>query len=73
MRPGSAPKQFTTSYHRPLQYYVKALKEAGFCMTDLEEWTSHRESTRGPRAKAENRARNEIPLFLFFEAQKTEE
>lgn len=70
MHPGAAPKQFTTSYHRPLQYYVKALKEAGLALTDMEEWTSHRESTRGPRAKSENRARNEIPLFLFFEAQK---
>lgn len=70
MHPGAAPKQYTTSYHRPLQYYMKALKEVGFALTDLEEWTSHRESTRGPRVKAENRARNEIPLFLFFEAQK---
>lgn len=70
MRPGSASKQYTTSYHRPLEYYVKALKESGFALTDLEEWTSHKESTRGPRAKSENRARNEIPLFLFFEAQK---
>lgn len=70
MHPGFAPKQFTMSYHRPLHYYVKALKEAEFALTDLEEWTSHRESTRGPRAKAENRARNEIPLFLYFEARK---
>jgi ubiquinone/menaquinone biosynthesis C-methylase UbiE len=73
MHPGSRPAQFTTSYHRPLQWYVKALKETGFCITDIEEWTSHKESTRGPRAKAENRARNEIPLFLFFEAQKRPE
>ncbi len=70
MNPGSAPKRFTTSYHRPLEYYVKALKESGFALIDLEEWTSHKENTRGPRAKAENRARNEIPLFLYFEARK---
>jgi hypothetical protein len=30
----------------------------------LQEWSSHKESQPGPRARAENRARKEFPLFL---------
>ncbi|MBI2075302.1 MAG: SAM-dependent methyltransferase, partial [Candidatus Harrisonbacteria bacterium] len=42
---------------------------AGFAVTDMEEWVSHRTSERGPRAKAEDRARREIPLFLAIKAE----
>jgi ubiquinone/menaquinone biosynthesis C-methylase UbiE len=68
--PGSAPDVVTHSYHRPLQAYVKALAAAGFVLTDLEEWASHRESDSGPKARAENNARLEIPLFLAIVAEK---
>ncbi|MEK7460215.1 MAG: class I SAM-dependent methyltransferase [Patescibacteria group bacterium] len=66
-RPGSVK---TISFHRPLQYYFKTLANAGFATTRLEEWLSHRESGHGPKKEAEDRARMEIPLFLFLEAQK---
>lgn len=69
MHPGDNPKQFTISFHRPLQLYFKHLSKAGFCVTRLEEWNSHKVSQPGPRAEAENRARKEIPLFLFFQCE----
>jgi SAM-dependent methyltransferase len=68
MHPGKDPSAVTISYHRPLQYFVKALARSGFVVSNMEEWVSNRESDSGPRAKAENRARAEFPLFLYLEA-----
>lgn len=70
MHPGDAPEKYTLSFHRPLQFYFKALQKAGFCVDRLEEWTSHKESEPGPRKAAEDLARKEIPLFLFVGANK---
>lgn len=70
MHPGSDPDEVTYSFHRPLQLYVKHLSRAGFALTHLEEWVSNRKSNSGPRAAAENKARNEIPLFMCVEATK---
>ena len=70
MHPGMKDSPRTISYHRPLQYYFKALAKAGFAVEGLEEWISHKESVSGPRARAENRARHEIPLFAYIRAQK---
>ena len=70
MNPGSKiDKKFTVSFHRPLQVYVKALAKAGFVIARLEEWGSHRESEKGPRQKAENKSRKEIPLFMCIEGR----
>ncbi len=68
MHPGSPKSPKTLSFHRPLQWYWKALAKAGFSVGKLEEWISHKVSQKGPRAAAEDRARKEIPLFLFMEA-----
>lgn len=68
MHPGDDPGEYTLSFHRPLQYYFKSLDKNGFRVGRLEEWISNRASQPGPRAAAENRARKEIPLFLFLEA-----
>lgn len=68
MAPGSADSAFTLSFHRSLQDYMKALRGAGFAMTQLEEWISHKKSQPGTRQKAEDRARKEFPLFLCAEA-----
>jgi len=73
MHPGDDPKDTTLSFHRPLQFYMKALHKAGFAVSQLEEWTSHKKSEAGPRAKAEDTARKEIPLFLFLKAITYEE
>jgi ubiquinone/menaquinone biosynthesis C-methylase UbiE len=71
MTPGSEKdKKFTVSFHRPLQVYVKGLSRQGLAITRLEEWVSHKESERGPKQKAENKARKEIPMFMCIEATK---
>ncbi len=70
MHPGDKPRQHTTSFHRPLQYYFKALNKAGFAASFMEEWNSHKKSQAGPRAAAEDMARKEIPLFLCLVAVK---
>jgi ubiquinone/menaquinone biosynthesis C-methylase UbiE len=63
-------KQYTVSYHRPLQVFVKWLTKNGFSITKLEEWSSHKKSQSGPKAKIEDLARKEIPLFMCIEATK---
>jgi hypothetical protein len=68
--PGKDPKRYTWTFHRPLQSYVKALRGAGLVVDALEEWASHKRSDSGPRAKAENTARREIPMFLALRAVK---
>jgi ubiquinone/menaquinone biosynthesis C-methylase UbiE len=60
----------TVSFHRPLQSYFKAFFKNGFAVSRLEEWSSHKKSQSGPRQKAEDRARKEIPLFMCIEAVK---
>ena len=73
MHPGEKNSTKTISFHRPLQVYMKALVKAGFVLTRLEEWNSHKKCEKGPRQEVEDRARKEIPLFLFMEAQKSVE
>jgi hypothetical protein len=69
--PGSDPTHYTWSFHRPLQAYVKALRNAGLFVDALEEWPSHKTSEPGgPRSAAENLARKEIPMFLALRAVK---
>lgn len=70
MHPGAKPWEYTLSFHRPLQFFVKALRKAGLAVSNLEEWSSAKTSEPGPRAEAENRARKEIPMFLMVEAVK---
>ena len=68
--PGSAPGVYTWSFHKPIGAYVKALRQAGLLVDAIEEWPSHKTSTSGPKAAAENRAREEIPMFLAIRAVK---
>lgn len=71
MTPGNPKdKKFTVSFHHPLQVYVKSLVKQGLFITHLEEWISHKVSETGPRSKAENKARKEIPLFMCITATK---
>lgn len=69
MHPGKATRATTVSYHRSLQDFFKALAGAGLAATRLEEWISHKQSQKGPRQKAEDTARKEIPLFMCIEAR----
>ena len=59
----------TWSFHHPLSTYVEGLSKAGFLIEKLEEWLSDKQST-GPKAKMENRSRQEFPLFLALLAAK---
>ena len=68
MHPGQTHKEYTVSWHRPLQVYFKNLANAGLGVTRLEEWISNRQGPRGKRFAASEQARKEIPLFLFIEA-----
>ena len=71
MNPGAEGKgEKTISFHRPLQIYSKTLANAGFVISRIEEWTSHKESEKGPRQIAEDRSRKEIPLFMCLECVK---
>ena len=68
MTPGKREqKEYTYSFHRSLQDYMKGLAAAGFAISRIEEWISHRESEQGPRKEAEDVARKEFPLFLAVE------
>jgi hypothetical protein len=49
---------------------VKSLRNAGLLIDAIEEWASHKQSTSGPRAAAENVARKEIPMFMAMRAVK---
>ncbi len=67
--PGERFSPNTLSYHFPLSAYSKMLKDAGFVIELIEEWTSDKESV-GRNSKMENRARSEFPLFLAILASK---
>jgi ubiquinone/menaquinone biosynthesis C-methylase UbiE len=68
--PGKSADVYTWSFHKPLEAYVKAAAKAGMMIDAMEEWASHKTSTSGPRAAAENLARKEIPMFLALRARK---
>ena len=68
--PGSDPDAYTWSFHKPLNAYVKAMRQAGLLVDAMEEWPSHKHSDSGPRAAAENVAREEIPMFMAIRGVK---
>jgi ubiquinone/menaquinone biosynthesis C-methylase UbiE len=72
MNPGAREndKEYTVSFHRPLQVYFKAINKAGFLVGRFEEWISHKESLKSARGDEENRIRKEIPMFAIIEAIK---
>jgi ubiquinone/menaquinone biosynthesis C-methylase UbiE len=67
--PGKS-QDYTWTFHKPIEAYMKGLRSAGLLIDALEEWPSHKTSTSGPRAGAENVARKEIPMFLAIRAVK---
>ena len=68
--PGKTADVYTWSFHKPIEAYVKALRNARLLIDALEEWPSHKTSQAGPRAAAENQAREEIPMFMALRAVK---
>lgn len=69
-RPGADPGTYTWTFHKPIEAYVKLLRGAGLLINAIEEWPSHKLSSSGPRAHAENVARKEIPMFLAIRSVK---
>lgn len=59
----------TFSYHHPLSDYVLWLQKNQCAIVAMEEWCSDKKS-EGAKAKMEDRARREIPLFLAILAVK---
>jgi SAM-dependent methyltransferase len=69
MHPGDRNSPVTWSFHLPIEEYSRMLMENGFLIEKIEEWTSDKESA-GKMAKAENRARDEFPMFMAILAVK---
>mgnify|MGYP000867390833 CR=1 FL=1 len=69
MHPSHKKESVTMSYHLPISRYSQMLKNHGFLIEAIEEWTSDKESA-GVKAKSENRARSEFPLFMAILAVK---
>lgn len=59
----------TYSYHHPLSDYSSYLQKNDLAIIAMEEWISDKKS-EGSKAKMEDRARREFPLFLAILAQK---
>lgn len=69
INPSDRNSEVAVSYHHPLSMYSKMLKDAGFVIELIEEWTSDKESV-GRAGRMENRSRAEIPLFMAIVAKK---
>ena len=67
MHPGKKESIQTFSYHHSLSDLSHFLHKAKFVIKTIDEWTSHKQSS-GKKKKMENRAREEIPLFLAIHA-----
>ncbi len=70
LKPYPGQTGVSRSFHRPLQDYVNTLAENGLYMDRMKEIPTYKVKKTGPRAKAENLANREIPLFLALRAVK---
>lgn len=57
----------TISFHRPLNMYINTLAQYGFVVNKLDEITTHQSGEN----KAEQRAYDEIPVFMLIRAVKS--
>jgi ubiquinone/menaquinone biosynthesis C-methylase UbiE len=67
--PGKKDTVHTYSFHNPLSNFVKWCAENNLSIAQMDEWCSDKQS-QGGKAKMENRARKEFPLFLAILAVK---
>lgn len=69
MHPGqNESTSVTYSFHHPLADYISFLVDNRLMIDGIEEWYSDKKSS-GSKAKMEDRAREEIPLFLTILAK----
>ena len=66
MHPGHDKSIKTWTFHRPLSSYFRELGKNNFAVTALEEWITHRRTNE----TADNKSREEIPLFMALLAIK---
>lgn len=69
MHPGKNDSDVTWAFHRPLNEYAKLARQAHLYIDSLDEWISDKQSG-GKFADMENRAREEIPLFLAIRMKR---
>lgn len=67
--PGKSGSPTTWTFHHSISSYSRWFKESNFVILGIEEWVSDKHST-GTKAKMENRARKEFPLFCTFICEK---
>lgn len=60
----------TYTFHHPVSSFISWICQNGLKVTGMEEWCSDKKS-EGGRAKMEDRARKEFPLFLSIIAEKS--
>lgn len=70
MHPGKKDSESTISFHRSITDLTSAAFSAGLVVSGFQELVSDKQSEPGPRARAENRARKEFPLFLAMRFEK---
>lgn len=70
MHPGKKDSESTISFHRSITDLTAAAFSAGLVVSGFQELVSDKQSEPGPRARAENRARKEFPLFLAMRFEK---
>lgn len=68
IHPGQKNTTTTFSFHHSLTDIFSMLEQAGFTVASLIESTSDKQST-GKNARMENKAREEIPLFMTIVAK----
>jgi SAM-dependent methyltransferase len=62
--------QISFSFHYPISFFTEILADNGMVIEIIEEWVSDKKSI-GIKAKIEDEARGEIPLFMAILAQKS--
>jgi ubiquinone/menaquinone biosynthesis C-methylase UbiE len=70
LKPYPGQTGVSRSFHRPLHEYINTLAQFHLWVDHLLEIPTYKTSASGPRAKAENLANQEIPLFLALRARK---
>lgn len=67
--PGQKNSEKTWSFHFPLSTWFTFFRQASLILESLEEWISDKKST-GNKAKMEDLARHEFPLFMALLLRK---
>ncbi len=70
--PGRESAGVTRSFHRPIEAYVNGMARHGLLVDHMDEIPAHKLAAPADNKRAENLARQEIPLFLAIRARKVD-